>query len=288
MYRAKQTGQSSFQFFASEMTGTALDRLALEADLRTALATDALELHYQEIYRLADGEPIGAEALLRWNHPSRGWVSPGHFIPLIENTGLIVPVGRWVLEAACTEVARRRSEGPRLGRMSVNMSARQFSRPDFIEMVTDAVERYGIRPGELELEVTESAVMHDLDLVASRLLELRALGVRIAIDDFGTGYSSLSYLQRLPLDVIKIDRAFVQALTRRDPGSRELVDAVITLAHGLGAEVVGEGIEEWETAEALRKMGCDYGQGYLFSRPQPASVFVGSSRGRVSSVDVAP
>lgn len=286
MYRAKQTGQSSFQFFTSEMTGSALDRLALETDLRAALATDALELHYQDIVRLNGGEAVAAEALLRWNHATRGWVSPGHFIPLIENTGLIVPVGRWVLDAACAEIKRRREGTPWRGRIAVNMSARQFGRPDFIEMVTDAVARYGVQPGELELEVTESAVMHDLDLVASRLFELRALGVRIAIDDFGTGYSSLSYLQRLPLDVIKIDKVFVEALGRRDPGSRALVDAVITLAHGLGAEVVAEGIETWESADALRKMGCDYGQGFLFSRPEPASVF--TYRGaRSSAVDIA-
>lgn len=269
MYRAKQTGQSSFRFFSSEMTGVVHDRLALEADLRNAIAADALELHYQEIVRLSDHVGMGAEALLRWNHLERGWVGPGHFIPLVENTGLIVPVGRWVLTTACVEIARRRELGLEPTRIAVNMSARQFGRPDFVATVTEAVERYGLRPGELEVEVTESAVMADLDLVAGRLAELRSLGVRISIDDFGTGYSSLSYLQKLPLDVIKIDREFIGALARNERGSQALVDAVITLAHGLGAEALAEGIEDASTLERLRAMGCDLGQGYFLGRPVP-------------------
>lgn len=287
MYRAKRTGQSSFQFFTAEMTGMAMDRLSLETDLRTALASETLELHYQDIVRLSDETPVAREALLRWHHRDRGWMSPGSFIPLIENTGLIEPLGKWVLTAACREIAYRRAQSVNPARVAVNMSARHFGRHDFIEMITAAVRTHGIQPGELELEVTESAVMSDLDLVASRLRHLKSLGVRISIDDFGTGYSSMSYLQRLPIDVLKIDRVFIDAISRDEAGSRALVQAVVTLGHGLGAEVVAEGIEDAETAHILRDMGCDHGQGYLFGRPGPASRLAPAS-GVDSAFDVPP
>lgn len=287
MYRAKRTGQSSFQFFTSEMTGVALDRLSLESDLRAALADQGLALHYQDIVRLSDEFPVAREALLRWNHRDRGWVSPGYFIPLVENTGLIEPIGKWVLNAACREIARRRSQSLQPVRIAINMSARQFGRPDVVETVTAAVRAHDIQPDELELEVTESAVMSDLDLVASRLRHLKSLGARIAIDDFGTGYSSLSYLQRLPIDVIKIDRVFIGAIAREEAGAEALVQAVVTLGHGLGAQVVAEGIEDVVTARVLRDLGCDLGQGYLFGRPVPVKSFAGVPGGR-SAVDVPP
>jgi EAL domain-containing protein (putative c-di-GMP-specific phosphodiesterase class I) len=220
---------------------------------------------------MGSSEIVGFEALVRWQHPTRGLVPPLAFIPLAEETGLIVPLGRWVLETACRDAVRwGRGRGgnrsaPRV--VSVNLSARQFAQPDLVEDVAAVLAATGLPPSALELEITESVVMDHSDPGIHTLRRLRALGVRLVLDDFGTGYSSLAYLKHLPLDTIKIDRTFVAGID--EPADRSIVDAVIALAHGLGISVVAEGIETERQAERLRELGCDFGQGYLFSRPVP-------------------
>jgi diguanylate cyclase (GGDEF)-like protein len=277
MVRAKgNAGQRHFLFEPS-MSDQTLERLDLENDLRRALDRDELRVHYQPIVSLVSGAVAGFEALVRWQHPTRGLVPPLAFIPMAEETGLIVPLGRWVLDAACRQAtvwnATRTGKGTPPLFVSVNLSARQFTQTDLVEDVRQTLAHTGLEADALELEITESVLMDQSEAGIRALRDLRGLGVRLVLDDFGTGYSSLSYLKHLPLDTIKIDRTFVAGI--EETADRSIVDAVIALAHGLGIGVVAEGIETDEQADRLRELGCDLGQGYLFSRPVPAEQTAG-------------
>ena len=273
MVRAKGDATQRHAFFEPSMSTHTLERLELESDLRSALERHELRVHYQPIVKLDTAAIVGFEALVRWQHPTRGLVAPLAFIPLAEETGLIVPLGKWVLETACRQAAkwhraRTDPDGPPLF-VSVNLSARQFIQEDLVEDVAAVLAETGLAASALELEITESVLMDKSDAGIRTLRRLRALGVRLLLDDFGTGYSSLSYLKHLPLDTIKIDRSFVNGI--EENADRSIVEAVVALAHGLGIGVVAEGIETERQAERLLELGCDLGQGYLFSRPVPAA-----------------
>ncbi len=270
MVRAKSDPSRRYAVFEASMSDQTMDRIDMEDDLRRALERDELRVHYQPLVDLATDRIVGFEALVRWQHPVRGLVPPLAFISLAEETGLIVPLGCWVLETACRQAAKwrdARPNGPRLA-MSVNLSSRQFVQADLVERVDAILAETGLDPSTLELEITESVVMDQSEVGIRTLSRLRDMGVRLVLDDFGTGYSSLAYLKHLPLDTIKIDRTFVAGLD--SAVDRSIVEAVIALAHGLSISVVAEGIETEPQFEILRSMGCDIGQGYLFARPLPA------------------
>lgn len=269
MYQAKEAGRDSFQPYTGGMNSGALERLALENDLRRALPNNELRLHYQPQVS-ASGRAFGLEALLRWQHPVRGLVSPAVFIELAELTGVIVPIGAWVLRSACAELmALFAKHGHRDLAVAVNLSARQFQQPDLVEDVARVLEETGVPPAALELEITETVAMQDSDRTLATLRRLKELGVKLSLDDFGIGYSSLSYLRRFPLDTLKVDQSFVRDLTR-DVQAASIVHAIITMARSLGLRVVAEGVETAEQRELLRGYGCDLIQGYLISRPLPA------------------
>jgi diguanylate cyclase (GGDEF)-like protein/PAS domain S-box-containing protein len=271
MYHAKFNGKNGFQVFTPEINAHLHERLELMGDLRHALENGELLLVYQPQF-IADGQLVGFEALLRWNHPKRGMIFPDKFIPIAEETGLIVPVGNWVLNQACRQLAIWHRSGYPSLRVAVNVSTLQFERQDWMDTISEALKKNGVPPSCLELELTETVVMKNCERAASRLTELRALGVSSAIDDFGTGYSSLKYLQNLPIDTLKIDQSFIRNL---DPssdgqsGNGAIVQAIVTLAQQLGLRVVAEGVETDEELQVLRRLGCDFVQGYLFSRPMP-------------------
>ncbi|HET9443426.1 MAG TPA: EAL domain-containing protein, partial [Acidimicrobiales bacterium] len=268
MYMAKSRTQGGYEVFEARMHDSALQRLNLKADLQRALEHDELVLHYQPIYDLATGRPAGFEALVRWQHPERGLLGPGEFIPLAEESGLIVSLGRRVLEMACRQA--RRWYAVHGATMSVNLSRKQLTHPALVEDVAAILACAGLPPEAVTLEITESLVMHDVDATVAVLHQLRRLGVRIAIDDFGTGYSSLATLRHLPVDVLKIDKAFVDGIAT----SQEdliLVSTVVELARGLGMATVAEGIEDEAQLAALKAVGCSHGQGYHLSRPVPAA-----------------
>jgi diguanylate cyclase (GGDEF)-like protein/PAS domain S-box-containing protein len=271
LYRAKAGASTRHAIFEPSMSAAAAERLGLETDLRRAIERDELVLDYQPLVDLATDRIVGVEALVRWQHPTRGLVPPLAFIPLAEETALIVPIGRWVLETACRQGRewQREIAGREALQISVNLSAKQFAQPDLIELVAGILSETGLDPGSLELEITESVLMDQSEAGIRALRALRELGVRLVLDDFGTGYSSLSYLKHLPLDSLKIDRSFVAELTA-DDANLPIVRAVISLAHGLGIEVVAEGIETAEQLGWLRRLGCDRGQGFWFARPQAA------------------
>ena len=271
MYRAKSQGKGTWVLFEPEMHALTVERLALEAELRMALERREFRLVYQPVVQLQTGRVIGLEALVRWENPRRGAVPPATFIPIAEETGLIVALGRWVLDEACRQGARwhARSGGVAGGTplaMSVNLSGRQLQHAGIVGEVAAALHASRLPPHALTLEITESALVHDTVQVVERLQELKALGVRIAIDDFGTGYSSLSYLQRLPVDVLKIDKSFVDGVVhgRQDAA---LARTIVALGDSLSLRCVAEGIEERQQQSFLVSLGCEYGQGYLFSRP---------------------
>jgi diguanylate cyclase (GGDEF)-like protein/PAS domain S-box-containing protein len=268
MYRAKTLGKNRCEIFEPDMHAAALDRMAIENDLRHAVVRDELRLHYQPVVELATGRVVGVEALLRWQHPERGLVSPLDFISVAEESGIIVPVGRWVLTEALRQVARWRRETGLPLRLSVNISARQLQAPRLAEHVAKTLRSTGVSPNDLVLEITESMLVDDAERTIAKLHLLRELGVRLAIDDFGTGYSSLNYLRRLPVDVLKIDRSFVQGIGTEDELT-SLTGAIVGIGRDLGLDTVAEGIEEPEQLAALRAMGCELGQGYLYARPLP-------------------
>jgi diguanylate cyclase (GGDEF)-like protein/PAS domain S-box-containing protein len=271
MYEAKNAGRNGFKRYASTMTSEASERVTLEASLRRALERRELELHYQPVVRLSDRQVLGAEALLRWRHPERGLVSPAEFIPLAEATGLIVPIGEWVLGEACREAARWRSVPP--VNVGVNLSARQFRNDALAETVRGALAASGLAGGRLVLEITETLLMENPE-ASRRLLEpLKASGVRVVLDDFGTGYSSLAYLRHFPLDAVKIDRSFIRDIAD-DPEDATIVKAVIALAHELRLGVTAEGVETQEQLDFLLAHGCDNAQGFFFARPEPAAELV--------------
>jgi EAL domain-containing protein (putative c-di-GMP-specific phosphodiesterase class I) len=248
------------------------NRVALEADLRLALAENQFELYYQPQVNY-NGQIIGAEVLIRWRHPTRGLVSPAAFIPLAEGTGLILPIGQWVLDTACTRIKIwERSEHTRHLSLAVNVSARQFHQSDFIEQVDQILHRSAINPNRLKLELTESLVLDNIDETILKMNALREIGVSFSMDDFGTGYSSLSSLKKLPLDQLKIDQSFVRDLSI-DPDDAVIVQTIIDMAKNLGIGVIAEGVETEAQRDFLEKQGCPLFQGYLFSKPMPVEQF---------------
>jgi diguanylate cyclase (GGDEF)-like protein len=277
---AKKAGPGSFRYSSSDLTEQARERIALSAELRAAIDHGELVLHYQPQLSLTTGEIMGLEALVRWNHPGRGLVPPGDFIPLAEASGIIVPLGEWVLGEACRQVARWRSDGLVPPPVAVNLSASQFSDGGLVAKVGSALTAAGIDAGALELEITETSVMLDVDLATSSLPELTALGVAIAIDDFGTGYSSLAYLRTMPVTTLKIDMSFVRGIVD-NPEDASIVRAVVALGRGLGLTLVAEGVETDEQRSLLKELGCDAIQGYLIARPLPAAEVAGWLRSSV-------
>jgi EAL domain-containing protein (putative c-di-GMP-specific phosphodiesterase class I) len=269
MYQAKAGGKDGAQFFTPEMTERAQARMQLEGDLRRALELGQLQLYWQPQVSATGHGLVGVEGLLRWQHPERGLVSPAQFVPLAEETGLIVPIGAWVIEEACRQSAAWRREGLPAFRLSINLSARQLRDDRLIEGVRDSLQRHGVGPGTLELELTESMIMEDAERTLRQLHALRELGVGLSIDDFGTGYSSLAYLNRFPIDKLKIDRSFVHDMLGEST-DRAITMAIIALGHTLGLKVVAEGVELPRQAALLREARCDELQGYLFGRPMPA------------------
>jgi diguanylate cyclase (GGDEF)-like protein len=275
MYRAKAEGKNRFVVFESDMHDAVRHRVSLEIDLKDALARDQFFLVYQPTIDLRDMRPTGVEALLRWEHPARGVVQPGDFIPLLEETGLIVGVGEWVLHEACRQGALWREAGHEIS-VAVNVSGRQLDADDFVRHVHEALEGSGLDPRALTLEITETTLMRNTEATAQRLTTLKQLGVRVAIDDFGTGYSSLAHLQRFPVDALKIDRSFISRLTE-NPEGETLINTLVQLGKALSIETLAEGIEQQRELSILREKQCDSGQGFLFARPlsvQDAEAFL--------------
>jgi predicted signal transduction protein with EAL and GGDEF domain len=267
MYRAKADGKARSTIFDTSMRQQVEERLSLESDLRHALDRGELRLYYQPIVDLTDSRLTGFEALLRWHHPARGLVMPSQFVPIAEETGLIVPIGRWALDQACRQVRAWETEfGLADGLdINVNLSARQCFDPDLVSVVADVLAATGLPAERLHLEITESVLLHDTEAIGDVLARLRRLGVRLGLDDFGTGYSALSYLQQFPFQTIKIDRSFVEGL--HESGNVEIIRAVVSLAMGLEMTVTAEGIETAEQLAGLRALACESGQGYYFDRP---------------------
>ena len=268
LFKAKSSGREGYAFYIQELTDYARQRVELASSLRHALDNDELRVYYQPLHDLHDGCQVGMEALVRWQHPQRGLVPPGEFIPIAEDNGMIGAIDAWVLEQACRQMMRWNAEGSALRFVAVNVSSRLFSRGELDQRVASVLAATGLPPEQLELEVTESAIMEDPDAALKLLTSLRALGIRLAIDDFGTGYSSLARLKRLPVDKLKLDQSFVRGLPD-DPEDAAIARAVIALGKSLGLKVLAEGIEQPEQADFLRGLGCNYGQGYHFGRPQP-------------------
>jgi diguanylate cyclase (GGDEF)-like protein/PAS domain S-box-containing protein len=269
MYHAKEQGRDNFQFYTASMNASAFERLAMENKLRRALDREEFLLHYQPQLDLRTGRIVGVEALIRWNIPGVGLVPPAEFIPLAEETGLIVPIGAWVLQTACAQNSAWRASGLPPIRMAINLSSRQFRQKNLVETVKQALVRSGLQANYLELEMTESVVMQNAEETTLTLHELKGMGLRLAVDDFGTGYSSLSYLKRFPVDVLKIDRSFIGDL-HKDPDDAAIARAIIAIGHSLNLRVVAEGVETEDQLKFLRQHDCDEIQGYLFSRPRAA------------------
>jgi diguanylate cyclase (GGDEF)-like protein len=282
MYHAKKMGRNTFQFFAAEMNAFTRERLELEGSLRTALCRREFVLHYQPKVDIKNGHIVGVEALIRWNHPKLGLLPPEEFIPLAEETGLIVPIGDWVLYEACRQAHAWHAAGITHLRMAVNLAAQQFRQANLVETVGGALAESALEARFLELELTETAVMQDAEESASILQRLSSIGVRLSLDDFGTGYSSLSYLQRFPLNKVKIDRSFVREIARSE-GNAEIVRAIVSLAHSLRLSVIAEGVETVEQLDFLAKIGCDQYQGYYRSSALPADALEAMVRSELST-----
>ncbi len=273
LQRAKETGRNNYQFFAPEMNIQAFERLAMESRLRHAVDRGEFELHYQPQVEVSTGIVVGAEALLRWRNPEYGLVSPAKFIPVLEETGLILPVGEWVIKTACGQMRAWQDAGLPTTRVAVNLSAQQFRQQDLSEIVSRSLRDAMLEPENLALEITESILMEDSEESNTRLEKLKFdRGLRVSIDDFGTGYSSLAYLKRFPIDVLKIDRSFVREMYE-DSDDAAIVAAIIGLAHNLRLEVVAEGVETEAQLDFLRRKNCDHVQGYYLSYPLPAEEF---------------
>src|SRR5437867_3867196 len=270
MYLAKERGKNTLQFYTAELAEMAERQFAIESELRLALVRDELLLHFQPKIDIATGRMCSAEALVRWAHPQRGLVPPGDFIALAEERGLIVPIGRWVIQAACRQMRDWRRAGLAAPMVAVNLSARQFASDTLIDDLVGALSSHGIAPSQFEVELTESVLMADPERANQVLQQLHAMGIRISIDDFGTGYSSLSYLKRFPAQTVKIDRSFIRGLPE-DKNDAAITQAVIAMAHSLGLAVVAEGVETHAQLQMLRLLGCDEAQGYLLGRPMPAA-----------------
>ena len=290
MYRAKDLGRNNYQHYQSGATQLARERLILETSLRHAVKREQMEMYYQPKWDFRSQSITGAEALIRWNHPDRGLLPPARFIPIAEDSDLILTLGEWALRAAVREVGQLHQAGWPGFRVAVNLSGRQFRQEGLTALIRNILEQAGFAPECLELELTETILMHHTEDNLAALRAFKSMGVRLAIDDFGTGYSSLGYLQRFPVDVLKIDRSFVTDLPQSD-SNIAIVDAIVTLAHGLDLEVVAEGIETIEHAEFLREHGCDEGQGYYYGKPMPMPRFLAlleRDRARVQAAATAP
>ncbi len=283
MYLAKDRGKDNYQFYTAQLAAHSAQQFALEADLRAALQRDELQLHFQPKVHACGNRLLGMEALLRWRHPQRGLLAPGAFITLAEDSGLILPIGQWVLRAACRQVRAWRDARLQVLRCAINLSARQFVTDTLVDEVQAALAEHGLGADALEVEITESVLMSDPQRASRTLHALHALGVHIAIDDFGTGYSSLAYLKRFPAQTVKIDRSFVSGLPQ-DRDDAAITQAVIAMAHSLGLQVVAEGVETDAQLAFLQRMGCDQVQGYFIGRPMPAEQL----RQRLDRLDGAP
>lgn len=268
LYNAKQQGRNQYQFYSPEITAQLRERLTLENELQGALERNEMLVYYQPLVDLSNGKVTAIEALVRWQHPDLGLVTPAQFIPIAEANGLIVPLGEWVLRTACAQNRAWQLAGLPPMRVSVNLSARQFEQPNLVEMVQQVLSETGLEGTYLELEVTENALMSDIQRSVNSLAQLRAMGVVLALDDFGTGYSSLNYLKRFPVNMLKIDRSFIQDLIS-NPDSAAVTDAIIALAESLRLKITAEGVETEEQLSYLIKRGCHEGQGFYFSRPVP-------------------
>ncbi len=268
MYQAKQVGRNTYQFHTQELTLAASERLALETSLRYALEREEFVLHYQPLINALTGAIIGVEALVRWQPDDQNLVFPNKFIPIAEETGLIVPLGEWVLRTACIQAFAWTNAGLPPIIMAVNLSGRQFQSGKIVALVKDVLNETGLPAHQLELELTESIVMDQAEQAISTLDGLKALGVRLAIDDFGTGYSSLAYLTRFPIDKLKIDRSFVSDITEKT-NANEIVSTIVAMAKSLKLDVLAEGVENQQQLNCLCQYGCDQYQGYLFSKPVP-------------------
>jgi diguanylate cyclase (GGDEF)-like protein len=268
LHRAKEYSRGSYQFYTTDMNATAFERLVLETRLRKALENNELIVHYQPQVRLDNGAVVAVEALVRWFHGDLGLVPPAEFIPLAEETGLILELGSWVLKTACSQVRSWQEQGFADLRLAVNLSGRQFEQDDLVHSIAQAIEESAFDPADLELELTESAIMRRPEQAALKLQALDRLGIRLSIDDFGTGYSSLGHLKRFPIRTLKIDQSFIQDITT-DPNDAAIAQAIIALAESLQLKVIAEGVETTEQLNLLRRYHCDEMQGYLFARPLP-------------------
>jgi diguanylate cyclase (GGDEF)-like protein len=271
MYRAKAEGKSRYSVFDTVMHAQVVERLHLETDLRLAIERQELQLYYQPILDTSTQEIVAFEALLRWHHPTRGMISPVEFIPIAEETGLIIAMGRWILWEACHQMQRWKADFPdsSLRYMSVNLSGRELLQPDIIERITSILEKTKLEPQHLKLEVTESSLITNMEVAGNRLKQLSATGIKLSLDDFGTGYSSLSYLHRFPVNHLKVDRSFVKDLCDNDE-SLKITESIVVLAHSLNMQVIAEGVENQLQLTQLQRLGCEYVQGFLFSPAVPA------------------
>jgi len=273
LYHAKREGRNCYKFFTARMNARAFERLSLEVNLRKALENDQFLLFYQPKVDAMSGQILGMEALIRWKHPELGMISPAEFIPVAEQTGLIVPMGQWIFEESCRFIKTLQEQGLSSLTIAINLSGLQFSQTNLLSTLSDTVKEAGINPQQIELEITESLIMNDVDQAIVTLNCFKDFGFSIAIDDFGTGYSSLAYLKKFPISTLKIDQSFVRGV-HKDPDDRAIIQAVITLAHSLSLKVVAEGIEEKEQLSVLKEQGCDIIQGYYFSQPLCGEEFI--------------
>ncbi len=272
MYQSKSEGRNTLRFFDSKMQEAVSARADLENELRKAIELQQFQLHYQ-VQVGSSGKPLGAEALIRWLHPERGMISPYHFIPLAEETGLILPIGQWVLETACAQLKSWQNDSPAHDLvLAVNVSSKQFYQVNFVEQVQATIQRHGINPTRLKLELTESMLVDNINDVITKMNALSTIGVSFSLDDFGTGYSSLQYLKKLPLNQLKIDQSFIRDIVT-DVSDRAIVRTIITMARGLNLDVIAEGVESDGQMAHLINYGCHHFQGYLFSKPVPIEEF---------------
>jgi diguanylate cyclase (GGDEF)-like protein len=272
MYRAKNAGRNNFHFYEPEIPKVSMNRIRMEAALRTALEQGQFELHYQPQVALATREIVGMEALLRWHHPEHGLIPPGDFLHIAEETGIIVAIGEWVMRTACRQTRAWQQAGLGQLRVAVNLSHRHFHRPELVDTVADCLRTTGLAPACLDQELTEGIIMREVEHAIAKMDALKALGVQLSVDDFGTGYSSLAHLTRFPVDVLKVDRSFVQDI-ESDPQQAAITRSIISLARNLDLEVIAEGVENAAQLDYLVGYGCDQVQGYYFSRPVPARQF---------------